>query len=317
MDRAIAVLVSHVCVCAACGDIKKFVRSYCKVRLEAVELSQKRLKTLSDRNRFYRAVADTSARAAAAAAVAEGFAATGLTWASSRSDDAGDSRKPSLDGDPRIQPITRGSTGGSGTGTGTLSLLAAAANVLLNRRHGGAAATAAAAAAKTFPTSSSSSPGATSGVVSAAATTNLSASSSRNNSSTLNAPWTDRAPDSRRSLNGQQHHHHHRFQQPQHQLGGASDGSGGSGPLQRNSSDSRLVTGHVLGSVPPDTIISTRQVLAAFNYDYSALHRRESSYLDSDRETGGGDNEQCCSDSCRLGGAVAETQCIGRCFGCM
>ncbi|KAG2497556.1 hypothetical protein HYH03_004303 [Edaphochlamys debaryana] len=45
----------------------------------------------------------------------------------------------------------------------------------------------------------------------------------------------------------------------------------------------RLVfeTSRVLGSVPPGTVDTTRQVLAAFNYDYSALHRRESSHLHS------------------------------------
>ncbi|KXZ43466.1 hypothetical protein GPECTOR_89g486 [Gonium pectorale] len=59
-------------------------------------------------------------------------------------------------------------------------------------------------------------------------------------------------------------------------------------PLQHKFSDSLLettktstMTTAVLANVPQEMISSTRQVLAAFNYDYSALHRRETRYTGS------------------------------------
>ncbi|GIM16736.1 hypothetical protein Vretimale_19321 [Volvox reticuliferus] len=102
----------------------------------------------------------------------------------------------------------------------------------------------------------------------------LSAASTGSNSSgatTSTWAWQDQTPDRSRSLNGQ--HLHYR------QQGGGSDRGAGCGTLQHKCSDSLLETCRVFASVPHETITSTRQVLAAFNYDYSALRRRESSYV--------------------------------------
>ncbi|PNW86090.1 hypothetical protein CHLRE_03g213089v5 [Chlamydomonas reinhardtii] len=86
-----------------------------------------------------------------------------------------------------------------------------------------------------------------------------------------------------RSGGGPRHHQYH----PMHSaiLEQQAQGQVQGGLLRSQRSDGSLVSGgpgsprHVLGHTSPATITATRQVLAAFNYDYSALHRREYTYI--------------------------------------
>ncbi|GLI69729.1 hypothetical protein VaNZ11_014405 [Volvox africanus] len=224
------------------------------VRLQAVGSSRQRLRTLSDRSQFHRAAAATSAVGTDGAGV--GAAVPPSIW------QRGDSHDLSLARDPS-SPYQNAAPNSAEASGGSLNVLTAAAAALLHRRH--------------VPTSPSistdpSSCSPASGLLSTTSTAPLSTASTVSNSSgatTSTWAWQDQTPDRSRSLNGHRQHYQHHYQQH----------GRGSGALQHKCSDSLLETCRVFASVPHETITSTRQVLAAFNYDYSALHRRETSYV--------------------------------------
>ncbi|GLC46975.1 hypothetical protein PLESTB_001409400 [Pleodorina starrii] len=243
-----------------------------RARMEAVASSQQRLRTLADRNLLYRtAAADTSATLQ----TSDGFVALAASPSMTRQRwcDAGDSHDASLGGDPCNQPDAAAPAAhGSGASdscntppaappaSGPTALLAAAASALLHRCHAQAGCS----------TQSS-------GTCSSASTQprSIGSGTSNNDNTTASTTVATAAPAARWdwdldcSLSGQR-------------PAGGSAGGGVSPGLRLQhlkGSDSLLETCRVLASVPQDTITSTRQVLATFNYDYSALHRRESSYV--------------------------------------
>ncbi|GIL51792.1 hypothetical protein Vafri_7708 [Volvox africanus] len=225
------------------------------VRLQAVESSQQRLRTLSDRSQFHRAAAAAAGTKSTVGTDGAGAGAAGppSIWQRGDSHNLSFARDPS----PPYQNAALHPTEGAG---GTVNVLTAAAAAHLHRRH-------------VPPSSSISSDPASctaSGLSSTASTAPLSTASTGSNSScatTSTWAWQGQALDRSCSFNGQH------YQQQ----------GGGSGALQHKCSDSLLETCRVFASVPHETITSTRQVLAAFNYDYSALHRRESSYVSGTR----------------------------------